>query len=214
MKWIIGVVVLAVLLLGALGFGIWAFGERQNYKNNVDGIVADAVKVAEKETTDKNNKVFAEELKNPFKSYVGPESYGSVKITYPKTWSGYINNGDSSRAAVDMYFHPDIVPASGRSGENTVAVALHIQVVDQAYDKLVVARNSAVKSGKLTAAPYALPKMPSEPGMKFVGQLDNKVNGTEIVLPLRDKSIVITTQTDTYLNDFNNIILPNLTFVP
>jgi len=213
-KWIITVLLLSLLLVGALGFGFWAFSERQSYKNDVDAKIAEAVKVAERETTEANNKKFAEELKNPFKTYIGPESYGSVKVTYPKTWSGYINNNNDSQAAVDMYFHPDVVPATGRSSEDQTAVALRVRVVNQSYDKVVSERKGLVESGTIAATPYALPKLPNEPGIKFTGKLSDRLNGTEIVLPLRDKAIILTTQTDSYLNDFNNIILPNLTFVP
>lgn len=212
-KWIISIVLLGLLLVGALVFGFWAFAGRQDYKNNVDAKINDAVKVAEQETTEKNNKQFAEELKNPFKTYTGPEPYGSIKLTYPKTWSGYINTGSDSQAAVDMYFHPDVVPAVSK-GTGASAVALHIQVVNQAYDQVVGTRKGFVDTGEVAATPYTLPKMPNEPGIKFTGKLSDQINGTEIVLPLRDKTIIITTQADTYLDDFNNIILPNLTFIP
>lgn len=214
-KWIITVVLLVVLLAGALGFGFWAFAERQDYKNNVDEKIATAVKVAEEETTEANNRKFAEELKSPLKTYTGPESYGSIKVTYPKTWSGYINNGSNSDAAIDMYFHPNVVPAASESsGEGQAPVALHVQVLNEPYDEVVESRKSSVESGELTAVPYALPKIPKQAGLKFTGMLDDEIKGTEVVLPLRDKTIVITTQTDTFLNDFNTYILPNFTFVP
>lgn len=213
--WVIAVVLLSLLLLGALIFGFWAFASRQDYKDNVDDKITAAVKISEKETTDKNNIRFAEELKNPFKVYAGPESYGSVKVTYPKTWSGYINNSaNSGESAVDMYFHPDVVPAADRSGDSRVAVALRVQVVNQPYSVVAQQREGQVTAGTLAASPYALPKLPGEAGMKFTGQLNEQINGTEVLLPLRDKTIIITTQTDTFLNDFNNIILPNLTFIP
>lgn len=213
-KWIVSTILLVVLLLAALGFGFWAFAGRQDYKDNTDAKIVAAVKVSEKETTDENNKKFAEELKNPLKTYVGPGSYGSLRLTYPKTWSGYVNNGAEGEAAVDLYFHPDVVPGVNGSSENSPPVALHIQVLNQAYDLVVQERSGLVETGELIGAPYALPKMPKEAGMKFTGKLNDQVNGTEIILPLRDKTIVITTQTDTFMNDFNNIILPNLTFVP
>lgn len=213
MKWIIALVLLGLLLLAALGFGFWAFAERQDYKDNVDAKIASASEVVKKQTTEENNKKFAEELKNPLQTYLGPVSYGSVKVTYPKTWSGYINNGEGE-AAVDMYFHPGVVPAAGRSREQQSPVALHVQVVNQAYDQVVEARSGSIEAGELVAAPYALPKMPNVAGLKFTGKLVDEINGTEVVLPLRDKTIIVTTQTDVYVNDFNNIILQNLTFIP
>lgn len=214
-KWVIAIVLLVTLLAGALGFGFWAFAERQDYKDNVDEKIAVAVKVAEEETTAANNKKFAEELKSPLKTYTGPESYGSIKVTYPKTWSGYINNGNRGDAVVDMYFHPNVVPAADRSGDQGQApVALHVQVVDEPYSQVAEERKGSVEAGELSATPYTLAKVPKVVGMKFTGKLSDEINGTEVILPLRDKTIIITTQTDTFLNDFNTHILPNLTFVP
>jgi hypothetical protein len=214
--WIITTVLLVLLLLGALGFAFWAFGERQDYKNNSDKKAAAAVEVAKKQQIDVDNKRFAEELKNPLKTYVGPDSYGSVSVQYPKTWSGYVSTSSSTNGAlIDGYFHPDIVPGLSSSGGGTgPAIALRIQVINQAYSQVVNKYSSAIKQGTLTATPYALPKMPEQIGTKFEGQLSSKLNGTEVVIPLRDKTLLIGTDTDQYLADFNTYILPNISFVP
>lgn len=216
MKWIIAVVLLSLLLVSAIGFGAWAFSERQDYKNNTDQKVAVAVEAAKKTTTEENNKQFAEELKNPLKTYTGPSSYGSIKLTYPKTYSGYVSTNVNGTTAVDAYFHPDFVPSLiAQPGSTTRgAIALRVQVLNQAYDSVVLQYQSAVTSGIQAASPYALPKMPGQVGTKFVGKLASQLNGTEIVLPLRDKTLIITTETDQYLHDFNTHILPNFTFVP
>lgn len=212
--WIIGVILLTIALLAAIGAGYWAFSERQDYKNNVEKHVSVAVAEAEKKTTEKNNLKFAEELKNPLKNYVGPASYGSISVDYPKTWSAYVGNGVSSSSQFNAYFHPNVVPnVVAKTGEKE-AVALHIEVLNQPYDRTMTIRESAIKSGKVSAAPYALPKNPNDVGVMFTGELASKLQGREILLPLRDKTIVITIETDAYTADINNYILPNLTFVP
>lgn len=214
--WIITVIILSVLLVSAAGFGFWAFAGRQDYKNNSDEKAAAAVEIAKKETTEENNKRFAEELKNPLKTYTGPESFGSVAVQYPKTWSAYIaNQGLTSGSVLDIYFHPDVVPAiSTSSGGSRPAVALRVQVLNQSYTQTVNALKSSVDSGQVTAEPYTLPKVPNQTGTLFRGKLANELVGTQIVLPLRDKSLVINTDTDQFLPDFNKYILPNLSFVP
>lgn len=214
--WIITVIILSVLLVSAAGFAFWAFAGRQDYKNNSDEKAAAAVEVAKKETTEENNKRFAEELKNPLKTYTGPESFGSVAVQYPKTWSAYIaNQGLTSGSVLDIYFHPDVVPAiSASSGTSRPAVALRVQVLNQSYTQTVNALKSSVDSGQVTAEPYTLPKVPDQTGTLFRGKLANELVGTQIVLPLRDKSLVINTDTDQFLPDFNKYILPNLSFVP
>jgi hypothetical protein len=213
-SWIICVVLLSLLLLGALGFGFWAFSQRQDYKDNSDQKVAAAVGVAKKQTTEKDNQRFAEELKNPLKTYTGPSSYGSISVQYPKTWSAYVNTASSGNAVLDAYFHPDVVPSTTAGGTSKPAIALRIQVLNQAYNDVVGSRKSLLDAGQVTAAPFALPKVPSVVGVRYTGKLPQQLNGIEILLPLRDKTLSITTETDQYLGDFNNYILPNLSFVP
>lgn len=215
-KWIVATTLLAILLVSAAGFAYWAFSERQTYKNDSDKLVATAVAKAEKDTTEKNNKKFAEELKNPLKTYTGPASYGSISIQYPKTWSGYVSTGNTSGAVLEGYFNPDVVPTVTpvSSGQPRAPIALKVQVLSQTYDQVVNTQKSFVDSGKLAAVPYALPKMANQVGTKFVGAISPEVNGTQIVLPLRDKTLVITTESDQFLADIEKHILPNFTFVP
>lgn len=210
---VITVIILVLLLIGSSAFGAWAFVEREDYKNNSDQKVAAAVTEAEARVTEENNKRFAEENKNPLKDYQGPSAFGSVKVSYPKTWSGYIDQTGTSSTVLQARFNPNVVPAL-ESGDNRQATALTITVLDQAYDRVVEGRARAVENGELRATAYALPKMPEEVGLKFEGKVSQQFNGTEVVLPLRDKTLVILTETDQFIADFNTYILPNITFVP
>jgi len=206
--------VLSLLVIGGAAFGFWAYGERQDYKDNSDAKVAAAVEVAKVETTEENNKQFAEEAKNPLKPYTGPAEFGSVNLLYPKTWSGYIDTSSSGTAAFTALFHPGVVPAqTGRSG-GRAAVALKVEVLNREYSAVVKQRESGVRNGELTASAYAFPKQDKQIGTKFVGKITSDLTGTEIIIPLRDKTIVVTTETDQYLQDFNTYILPNLNFEP
>lgn len=212
--WIITTVSLVLALIGVTVFGVWAFSGRQDYKNNADKKVAAAAEVAKKQQIDVDNKRFAEELKNPLKTYTGPDAYGSVSIQYPKTWSGYVTvSSSTSGALVDGVFHPDIIPGF-TSSNGRPALALRLQIINQDYSSVINKYTSSVQRGVLTATPYALPKMPEQVGTKFTGQLAENLTGTEVVIPLRDKTLVLGTDTDQYLADFNTYILPNVTFVP
>lgn len=214
MLWVVLLSVTGLLLVGALIFGFWAFGERSDYKEHSDQKVAAAVKVAERETTEKNTIRFAEESKNPLQKYTGPASYGSVTVEYPKTWSGYIASDDgNSSTPLTAYFHPNVVPAVAASAGRQ-AVALKVEVLNQAYSQVVNQYAGLVTAGDLTSVPYTLPKVPDQFGVRLSGKLDQQFNGVRIVLPMRDKTVVLTTETDQYLNDFEQYILPNLHFVP
>jgi hypothetical protein len=210
---VVAIAILTVLFLGSAGFGYWAYAERTDYKENVDAKIAAASEVVRKNTTEENNKKFAEEYKNPLKVYTGPASLGTIHLEFPKTWSGYVDVSERKSTPLEALFHPEVVNAP-KQGDARQAVALKIEVREQQYDKILKLRESDVEKGVTKATPYALPKMPEEVGIKFTGELDEKFNGVEIVIPLRDKTIVITSESDLYLKDLNKYILPNITFIP
>jgi hypothetical protein len=198
--------------VGALGFGVWAFMERQDYKNNVEQKIAAAQAVTKQETEEADALKYAEEAKNPLKAHVGPSAFGSVTVAYPKTWSAYISEDTTQGKAtpVDDYFHPDVVPAA----KDGSAYALRVQVLQQPYAEAVKSHTGAIKDGRASAQPYALPKVPDVIGTRIEGELAAKKTGTMIILPLRNVTLQIYTESDTFKPDFNNIILANLTFSP
>jgi len=209
----ISVILLTVLFVGSASFAFWAFGSRQDYKNNSDAKVAAAVAVANKTTQAADAKQYAEAAKNPLKIYTGPDQFGAVRVSYPKTWGAYVDTAGGSMP-VDAYFHDNYVPST----DSKSTYNLRVQVVADTYSSQLGEFSSYIQQGTVKAAPYALPKVPSVVGTKLTGQInpnDNTVtNGTLILLPLRDKTLKIWTESASYANDFNTYILPNLTFSP
>ena len=201
-----------VLLLGAIGFGAWAFAGRQDYKTNTDQKVAAAVVVAKQQESSAKDKAFAEAEKNPLKTYNGPEAYGSIQLSYPKTWSGYVDDDGSGGELVNGYFYPGVVPSV--SGDKNL-FALRVKVINQSYSEVLNAFSSQQQNGKLTVSAYALPKVPKTVGVLLNGSLDgDNRTGTMVVLPMRDKTLEISTDGAQFVSDFNNIILPNFSFSP
>ncbi len=217
----LSLVVAIVLLVGALGFGGWAYGSRQDYKNNTDAKIAAAVTVAKQQEASAKDKAFAEAEKNPLKTYNGPEAYGSIVMQYPKTWSGYMiesGDGGNNGAQLDGYFYPGIVPSVSNRAS---AFALRLQVLDQSYSEVVESLDRGQSSDDVppVISPYALPKVPKAVGVKVDGILplsggNNGKTGSMVVLPLRSQTIQIWTEGSQFINDFNNIILPNFSFSP
>ncbi len=52
----------------------------------------------------KDNEFIVRE-KQPLQTYTGPSAFGSISVKYPKTWSAYVDETNSS-TPVDGYFHP------------------------------------------------------------------------------------------------------------
>jgi len=209
---LIPVILIGLLFVGAASFAFWAYSGRQDYKNNSDAKVAAAVQNNTQAVQAKDAKQYAEASKNPLKIYNGPDSFGSVKVSYPKTWSSYVDTTSNSYP-LDAYFHQDYVPST----QSQQTYNLRVQVNSQSYSTQLAQYQSLIQQGKVTATPYSLPKQPSIIGTKLHGNvmIQNPTGvGTMILLPLRSTTLEIWTESDSYLPDFNNYILPNLTFSP
>jgi len=207
---LIAAIILGVLLLAVSIFAFWAFNERGTYKDKTDQIVAKEVELAKQQVSDQKDKEFVEKEKNPLQEYKGPATYGSLNIQYPKTWSAYVDEVGRGNMPISGYFHPNFVPGLN-SG---TAFALRVEVVGSAYDTEVKAFEPKVKAGKVKVTPYTAAKVPGATGSRIEGEINQGQKGIMVLFPLRDKTIRISTQTEAFAKDFNDIILANLTFVP
>jgi hypothetical protein len=204
--------VVAVLFVASLIFAIWAFSGRQNYKNNADQLVSSAVSLGDQQQLASDSKKFALEAEQPLIQYDGPEAYGSLIVNYPKTWSSYVGTSGSGGYPVDGYFFPGTLPSVNDS--DSTNFALRVQVENTNYNNILTQYSQQQLAGTVTVAPYSLPKLPSVVGVKIVGKLLMGKQGTLVILPLRSEAVEIWTEGTQYLNDFNNNILPNLSFSP
>lgn len=207
----LALVVSIVLLVGSLGFGAWAFVSRQDYKNNSDQKATKAADERQAQTEEADALRYAEEAKSPLATHKAPDQFGGVTVQYPKTWSIYAIEGVGGTTPVDDYFHPHAVP-NVEKDEN--AYAFRVQVVEQTYDKVIKTYDNDISGKKLVASPYVLAKVPGTVGTRFDGQVARNKQGSLVVLPVRNMTIKIWTESPSFLDDFNKIILPNLVFAP
>jgi hypothetical protein len=206
-------VVLVVFFVATLGFAVWAFMSRQDYKNKSDAKVTTAVQKAIIAEDAKKDTAFAEAEKSPFKTYTGPATYGTISFKYPKTWSAYVSElASSSNSVVNGYYSPNFVP----DVQSNTLFALRLQVVNTDYTTVLKTFDASTKAGTTTVSAYHAPKVPSVLGSYITGVIDagNKKSGTLVLLPLRDKTIRIWTEGSDFNNDFNNTVLASLSFIP
>ena len=199
--------ILTVLgFFGALGFGTWAYIERDDYKNNADEKIAAAVQVAEDRVSSEKDNEFVELEKNPFRNYEGPAVFGGITFKYPKTWSGYIEEDDNK---MKLLLNPGLVTAGAKTKH-----ALRVEVVGSSYDSELKDFDGKIKNGKVKAKAFRLEKLNDVLGARLDGEVGNGINGAMVLLPLRDKTIRISTESEEYVKDFNEIILPDFRFNP
>jgi hypothetical protein len=206
----VSLVMSIIFLVGALGFGVWAFMGRQDYKNNTDKKILAAVVIQQNKDSVAEKNQLAQDEKNPLLTYTGPAQYGGIVMKYPKTWSALIDDrGGSNVAPVNAYFaYPVLVSTSDQS----TVFALRLQVLNQPYANVVqsyVGRPSPTYP--VISSAYTLPSLPNVVGVKIYFTANDE---TLVVLPLRSSTIELWTSSNDFINDFNNIILKNFTFSP
>jgi hypothetical protein len=205
--------ILAVLFfVAALGFGFWAYGSQQDYKNNSDQKVAVAVQEAITATQETDAAKYAEEAKKPYDQYIGPAAFGNITLNYPKTWSAYVQEDESGNKPINAFLHPKVVPDTG---EKDNAFALRIELVQDSYDQVTESFKGALSASKVSLEPYKLAKVPSVVGSRIEGQITSTKQGTMVILPLRNMTLKIWTEDNAnFKGDLDTHILPNLSFVP
>lgn len=204
------IAVVLLLLLSAV-FGVWAYGQMQDYKNNSDQKSAVAVGAAIQKEDAKKAAEYTEASKSPLKTYSGPAAYGSLQVQYPKTWSAYVVEQNNGSNDVDGYFNPNFVPSVNAQSSS---FALRVRVLNQTYANTLQNFQGTIKSKLLTAVPYAFPKVPNVTGTRLDGQIASDKQGTMIVVPLRANTLEVWTEGGTTTADFTTYILPNLSFSP
>jgi cell division protein YceG involved in septum cleavage len=204
-------IVSVLLLFGALVFGYWAFEGREDYKNNTDQKITVAVQSANQKLTTQLNAQFAQQEKSPYSTYDGPQAFGSLVVLYPRTWSAYVAEEDQNSTPIDGYFYPNTVP-DVTNQSNTYA--LRVQVLQQSYSTTLQQYQQEVQQNLATVTPYALPKVSSQVGVYIKGEVQPNKQGEMVLLPLRNETLAIWTESVAFEDDFNNIVLSNFTFSP
>ena len=207
---IIMLVVTGVLLVGSLGFGVWAFSGRQDYKNNLDSKITAAVEVEKARISSTKDNEYAVKDKSPVKTFKGPGTYGDLSIEYPKNWSPLIEVRANGDPVVDGYWYPEVLP--GINGG--IKYSLRVRIVDQQYSSSVGSYKDDIKAGKANASAFIPEKVSSIKGTRIDGKISDGKTGSLILLPLRDKTIRIYTEDSQYIADFNKYVLPSISYNP
>jgi hypothetical protein len=208
----ISLVLSLVLLIASVSFGVWAFSGRQKYKNNTDQLISTAVSSAKQQQQNSDNQAFAIAEQKPLIQYLGPQQYGTISLWYPRTWSSFVDSSGGASEPLDGYFAPGTLPSVTDDGNTNFA--LRIQVESTSYSDTVQDLQSEQQANQVTITAYSLPKLPKVVGIEAVGLLPDDVTGTMVVLPLRGVAVEVWTEGTAYLSQFNNDILPNLSFSP
>lgn len=193
---IIGLIVL-VLITGSLA--IWAYLNYNEQKTNVDGKVNLAVAEAKKEQAEVDEEKFAQREKEPNRQFAGPDDYGRLVFDYPKTWSVHVARDVSRGGTYEAFLNPITVPPISA----TQQFSLRVTIEEKDYDAVVKTYEQLVKKGDLrTSATSAN----GNNGTRLDGSFSKDIRGSAVIYKVRDKTITLRTDADTFKPDFENVI--------
>ena len=198
-------VLLAILTIAFGSLAIWAYLNYKDQKYNTDAKIDVAVAAAKKVQSDEDDKKYAEQEKAPYVQFVGPDDVGRVTFNYPKTWSVYIHK--STNNSLEAYLHPRVVPPVGSGA----AYAVRVNVVNTSYESTLNNYQPLVKKGELRSSSVTVSGLQ---GIRLDGNFSKTVQGSMVLFKIRDKTLTVSSDATTFRSDFDNIILPSLTFNP
>jgi cytoskeletal protein RodZ len=191
------VIVIAVIMTG---FAVWSFVSYMGAQTNVNGKVDDAVALAKKTQADSDAAKFAARDKEPNRQFVGPDDYGRLTFDYPKTWSVYVANDVTSNGGIyQAYLNPVSVPAVSA----TQQYALRVTIEQKDYDTAVSSYSNLVQSGALHSSAFSAN---GANGTRLDGKFSNDIRGAAVIFKIRDKTLTMQTDANTFLPDFNTLI--------
>lgn len=200
---VIPCILLAVGFITVSVLAVKFYGDYTDQRDNNQPKIDAAVEAAKEAQKTQLTNDFAEQEKQPNKTYTSPAELGSVRLQFPKTWSSYVVIGKT--ADIDYYGHPNYVPGSD------VNYALRMSVVKRAYASELKTYDDKVKKGELKATSV---RVSGVTGARLDGTLDKDKDGSMVIFPLRDKTLRVWTESKEYRSDFDNIVIKNLSFSP
>jgi hypothetical protein len=191
-------------IVGLVGY-LSASSEIERYQTQSDVIVNEAVSAAKVAQKEEDTAHFFEEAKKPYAEYAGLSDFGSIRFSYPKTWSVY--NSKLDQTGYEAVFHPGVVPVLS----DTAPMSLRITVVNKQYEAVLKEYEAFLTTGQLRASVANVGQTDSfagYEGIRFDGAINETlVDGSIVVLKLRDKTILVRTDGVDWASDFNDIVL-------
>ena len=196
----VGLIVVSLLAVLFIGLFIWMWVKWNDASTNVKGKVDVAVAEAKNELQTKLESAFEEKEKYPYKVFTGPTDLGELSFEYPKTWSLYVQSNASRGGDYAAYLNPGQVNVVQ---ENTV-MALRVSIKGTLFDQAISEYAEKVRSGNMTLSTTVVN---GNNVNVYTGKLNNEYQGIICVFKLRDKTVVLQTDsTSVFSDDFYRIL--------
>jgi len=196
---VIAIVGLVVLVLVTGSLAIWAYISYDHQRTDVQGQIDVAVLEAQNKKQTEDDAKFAEREKEPNRTFVGPDNYGRLTFSYPKTWSVFVSDDGSTGSAFHAYLSPISVPPLSEKQQ----YALRVTIEQKDYDQVVKTYQEKVKKGDLRSSATSAN---GHNGTRLDGTFSKDIRGAAVIYQIRDKTVTLRTDANTFKPDFESLI--------
>ena len=199
---IIAIVVLSLTTATFVGLFIWMMVQYNEVSTDVDGQIAVAVSAAVDANSMELEAEFAEREKDPYRDFAGPMDYGGLSFKYPKTWSVYVAADAANGGDYQAYLNPIVVNTVSKDTIN----ALRVFILDKAFDAVVADYQRYVEKKDATLTVEAV-TVAGTAANRYTGTIPGTdLNGVIVIFKLRDKTVVLQTDSMLFVDDFNTLL--------
>lgn len=196
----VGLIVVSLLAVLFIGLFIWMWVKWNDASTNVKGKVDVAVAEAKNELQTKLESEFEEKEKYPYKVFTGPTDLGELSFEYPKTWSLYVQSNANRGGDYAAYLNPGQVNVV----QDDTVMALRVSIKGTLFDQAISDFAEKVRSGDMTLSTTVVN---GNNVNVYTGKMDNEYQGIICVFKLRDKTVMLQTDsTSVFSDDFYRIL--------
>ncbi len=197
---LVATIVLGIFVLIFAGLFINSYLTAQNANKNLKEKRAAAYKLGQEAGAKTQKETDAAAVKaaeqNPYRSYVAPTPFGEFTLKFPKSWSSSVAENQNATNQVDLIATPEFIKILPN---NTVNYALRAYLVNNTYNTVKSSYDQQVKNKKAKASSV---KVSGIDGTRYEGQYNQTKTGIAVLVPVRDKTIVFTTENTKYQPEF------------
>lgn len=198
---LIAIIGLLVVVVALSGLSAWLYTMYDEQKTKVDNKIDLAVAAAKKEQAEADEIKMRKIEEEPNREFAGPDDYGRLTFKYPKNWSVYVDSDvTSSGDTYTAYLNPIVVPPVG---DRSAQFALRVTIESIDYDRALGKYANAIKKGEVNSKPVTFN---GHDGTRLEGNFTKDIRGSAIVFKLRDKTVTLQTDADTFRSYFDTII--------
>ena len=207
------IILVSLIAVTFIGLFIWMFMQYNEVQTDVEGQIGLAVAEAKDEQAAKDEAEFFEREKNPYKTFSGPADYGQLTFNYPKTCSVYVAAAATDGGDFNAYFNPVQVDAVGKDTINALRVTIKnksFEDVIEEYQRIMDRKDSGLTVQSVVIGDAE--KNSEVTANRYTGKIPNTdLNGFIVVFKIRDKTVILQTDSVIFENDFNEL-LETITF--